>query len=167
MNQEWAAHITFLPMRRRFLYLYAIIDLCSRFIVNWSISNSLDARWCRTVTEEAVLRYKAPDIFNTDQGSQFTSHEHTDLLKSYNINISMDGKGRAIDNVFIERFWRSFKYDYFYLNVPNGGAELYEGTQEYMTFYNYERSHSSVGDSTPASVYLGPKASWTPTKYMA
>ena len=167
INQVWVSDITFLPMKRGFLYLYAIMDLFSRFIVNWSLSNAMTARWCKTTTEEAILKYVAPAIFNTDQGSQFTSEEHTDVLKAYGVQVSMDGKGRAIDNVFIERFWRSLKYEYFYLQSPNGGAELYNGIEEYMRFYNYERPHTVLNDMTPASVYLGAKATFRPTKYLA
>lgn len=110
-NQMWAADITFIPMAKGFMYLFGIIDLFSRYLVNWSIANAMTARWCvTTIQEEIVLHGGAPEIFNTDQGSQFTYQEYVELLEKQGIQISMDGKGRAIDNIFIERFWRSYKY---------------------------------------------------------
>ena len=110
-NQVWEVDITYLPMAKGFMYLYAVIDVYTRFIVGWGISNSMTAQWCATITKEAIETYGKPHIINSDQGSQFTSEEHTALLKNHEINISMDGKGRAIDNIFIERFWRSIKYE--------------------------------------------------------
>lgn len=164
-NQVWAADITFIAMARGFMYLFAIIDLYSRYIVNWSISNTMTAQWCVAAIKEALLLNGKPEILNTDQGSQFTSDEYVDLLQDESIQISMDGKGRAIDNIFIERFWRSYKYEYLYLNPPNGGAELYDGTEEYMRFYNHERGHEPLGYQIPAEVYFGKKVSFIPTKY--
>jgi putative transposase len=164
-NQVWCADITFIALRRGFLYLFSIIDLFSRFIVNWGVSNTMTAQWCVDVTREAITQHTKPQIFNTDQGSQFTSDLFVNLLTGEEIQISMDGKGRAIDNVFIERFWRSFKYEYVYLNPPNGGMELYQGTDEYMRFYNYERIHESLEYRTPADLYFGKKVAFIPTKY--
>lgn len=166
-NQAWAADITFIPMLRGFMYLFAIIDLYSRCIVNWSISNTMSAQWCVAAIREAFLLHGKPDIFNTDQGSQFTSDLYVDLLNEQGVQISMDGKGRAIDNIFIERFWRSYKYEYLYLNPPNGGVELYKGTEEYMRFYNHERGHESLDYKKPAEVFFGKKVSFIPTKYSA
>ena len=166
-NQAWAGDITFIPMYRGFMYLFALIDLFSRYIVNWSISNTMTAEWCVAAIEEALLLHGNPEIINTDQGSQFTSELYVDLLKEKEIKISMDGKGRAIDNIFIERFWRSIKYEYLYLNPPNGGAELYNGIEEYMRFYNHERGHQSLNRQKPAEVYFGRKVHFLPTKYSA
>ena len=117
-KQVWAMDITYIPMKKGFMYLTAIIDLYSRYIVNWSVSNSMDADWCTEVVQEAVEQHGKPEIINTDQGSQFTSEKFTTYVLSNNIKLSMDGKGRAIDNVFIERFWRDVKYEKIYLNPP-------------------------------------------------
>lgn len=152
-NQVWAFDITWIPMFRGFMYLVAIIDLHSRYVVNWSISNSMDAQWCSEVLEEAIKKHGTPEIFNTDQGSQFTSILFTNTLKQNGIKISMDGKGRAIDNVFIERLWRSLKYEYVYLNPANGGVELYKGIKKYFDFYNHERIHQNLDYKTPNSVF--------------
>lgn len=164
-NQVWGADITFLPMKHGFMYLFAIIDLFSRYLVNWSISNTMTAPWCVATIQEAFLMNDKPEIFNTDQGSQFTSDLYVKLLRKEKVQISMDGKGRAIDNVFIERFWRSYKYEYLYLNPPNGGLELYRGTEVYMRFYNHERSHESLDYGIPAERYYGGKVNFNPTKY--
>lgn len=165
-NQVWAADITYIGLKYGFLYLFAIMDLYSRFIVAWDISNSMTSAWCRYVAKEALALYPKPEIFNTDQGIQFTAQKFVDLIQNNEIKMSMDGKGRAIDNIFIERFWRSVKYEYVYLNPPNGGKELYDGIKEYMTFYNYERGHSSLNKKTPAEVYFGEKVSFKSTKYI-
>jgi putative transposase len=164
-NQVWAADITFLAMKHGFMYLFAIIDLYSRYLINWSISNNMSAHWCVSTIKEAFLLHGKPQIFNTDQGSQFTSELYVNLLTDEQVQISMDGKGRAIDNVFIERFWRSYKYEYLFLNPPNGGLELYQGTEEYMRFYKHERGHQSLDYSTPAERYYGKKVNFIPTKY--
>ena len=166
-NQAWVADITYIPMWRSFMYLFAIMDLYSRCILFWDISNTMTAKWCREVVEEALARHSKPEIFNTDQGSQFTSDTWVECLKNKGIKISMDGKGRAIDNIFIERFWRSYKYEYLYLNPPNGGKMLYDDTAEYMNFYNFERPHSSINNKTPAEVYYQNKPHCNPTKYSA
>lgn len=152
-NQVWATDITWIPMKKGFMYLIAIIDLQSRFVVNWSISNSMDAAWCSEVLTEAIDRHGAPEILNTDQGSQFSSLLFSDVLRDNNVRISMDGKGRAMDNIFIERFWRSVKYEYAYLNPANGGLSLYQGMKKYMDFYNNQRPHQSLKYQVPRTVF--------------
>lgn len=152
-NQVWACDITYIPMKQGFMYLVAIIDLYSRFVVGWGISNSLEADFCVEVLKEAIKRHGKPEIFNTDQGVQFTSEEFTKVLKDNEIQISMDGKGRAIDNIFIERFWRSLKYENVYLHAYSDGLELYKGMKEYFDFYNYRRVHQSLDYKIPAKVY--------------
>jgi putative transposase len=153
-NHVWAADITWIPMQKGFMYMFAIIDVYSRYVLNWSISNSMDAEWCTEVLNEAIEMHGTPEIFNTDQGSQFTSLHFTGALKSQNIRISMDGKGRAIDNVFIERLWRSVKYEYAYLNPANGGVELYRGMDKYISFYNHERPHQTHDYKTPRELFF-------------
>lgn len=152
-NQIWAMDITYIPMKKGFMYMVAIIDLYSRYIVGWSISNSMDADWCREVLEEAIVEYGQPEIINTDQGSQFTSDTFTRSVLSRDIRLSMDGKGRAIDNVFIERFWRTLKYEEIYLKPPADGVDLYAQVTEFMTKYNHHRRHSSLDDRIPSEVY--------------
>lgn len=154
VNQVWAADITYIPMKKGFLYLIAIIDLHSRYVINWSISNSMDSSWCCEVLREAIRRRGNPEIFNTDQGSQFTSEDFTGILKENGIKISMDGKGRALDNIFIERLWRTVKYEHVYLHPATDGVELYNQMQEYFEFYNEHRHHQSLGYRTPGQVYL-------------
>jgi len=151
-NQVWSSDITYIPMKSGFLYLVAIIDWYSRFVLSWRISNSLESVFCVDALDEA-LELGCPEIFNTDQGSQFTGERHTSLLKSNEIKISMDGKGRAIDNVFIERLWRSLKYEYVYLNAPETGKELYHGLNDYFNFYNNERPHQSLEYQFPRAVH--------------
>jgi len=154
-NQAWAIDITYIPMRRGFMYLCAIIDLHTRFVVNWGISNVMTADWCRQLVEEAIEMHGQPEIINSDQGSQFTSEEYTSLLTDRDtpIAISMDGKGRAIDNIFVERLWKSVKYECVYLHVFEDGVQLYDGLKEYFQFYNTERLHQSLGYQTPESRY--------------
>ena len=154
-NHVWGIDITYIPMKHGFMYLCAIIDLHTRYVVNWSISNSMTAEWCCQVVEEAVRMHGKPEIINSDQGSQFTSIEYTDLLKSpeMNIKISMDSKGRALDNIFIERLWKSVKYECVYLNAFEDGDQLYEGLKHYFDFYNKERLHQSLDYETPESIY--------------
>ena len=135
------------------MYLCAIIDLQSRFVVNWSVSNTMTAEWCRQVAEDAIERYGAPEIFNTDQGSQFTSAEFTSLLESHKIQISMDGKGRAIDNIFVERLWRSVKYEHVYLHIYDDAVQLYERLSGYFDFYNETRPHQGLAYETPRTIY--------------
>ena len=149
--------ITYIPVQRGFLYLVAIIDLHSRFIVGWSLSNSMDAQWCRQVLEQAVEEHGPPQILNTDQGSQFTSEEFSHVVtKKLEIRLSMDGKGRAIDNIFIERFWRSLKYEQVYLYPASDGIECYRGIKKYMTYYNHERRHQALDDQIPAELFQKP-----------
>ena len=152
-NQVWAMDITYVPMKRGFMYLAAIIDLHTRYVINWSVSNTMTAAWCCQVVSEAIEQYGTPEIFNTDQGSQFTSDDFIEQLKNKGIQPSMDGKGRAIDNIFIERLWKSVKYEHIYLHVPQDGVQLYEGLQEYFDFYNRERPHQSLRYQTPESIY--------------
>lgn len=152
-NQVWEMDITYIPLWRGFMYMVAIIDVHSRKIMNWSISNTMTVEWCKEVYEDAIKTHGCPEIINTDQGSQFTSLIFTEISSKNNIQISMDGKGRALDNIYIERFWRSIKYEHIYLNPPNGGIQLYEGVKKYVEFYNKERRHTSIGDLTPNSFF--------------
>ena len=139
-------------MENGFLYLVAIIDWYSRYVISWKISNTLETTFCLETLQEAIKRGK-PDIFNTDQGSQFTSNEFTNCLLENHIQISMDGKGRCLDNVFVERLWRSVKYEYIYLNSIKDGRELWHGLDNYFQFYNEKRFHQSLGYKTPAYVH--------------
>ena len=153
-NQVWQTDISYIPMEKGFMYLTAIIDVHSRFIVNWSISNSMDKEWVCECMEEAFEQHGRPEIVNTDQGSQYTSEEFTSLiLKSKETRLSMDGKGRATDNAFIERFWRSIKYEKIYLNPPNDVLDLYNKVEEYVEYYNRSRRHSSIEDRRPIDLY--------------
>jgi putative transposase len=153
-NHVWAADITYIPMNRGFMYLVAVMDWYSRKILSWRVSNTLDTDFCIEAVEEALSRYGAPEIFNTDQGAQFTSAGFTDLLKSRNVRISMDGRGRVQDNIFIERLWWTIKYQYLYLWSFNSGSELRGGLRHWVDFYNAERSHQSLDDLTPDEVYF-------------
>ena len=155
VNQVWAMDITYIPMKKGFMFLAAIIDLHSRYVVHWSISNTMTAEWCAQVLEDAIRLHGRPTIFNTDQGSQFTSEVFTAMLLANGIQISMDGKGRAIDNIFIERLWRSVKYEDIYLNCYEDGLALYKGMEAYFQFYNRERPHQSLDYDTPALRYHG------------
>jgi putative transposase len=152
-NQVWEMDITYIPMAKGFMYLAAIIDVNSRYVVNWSISNSMTAEWCSEIVIEAIKKHGTPEIFNTDQGSQFTSDIFINTLKDNAIKISMDGKGRAIDNIFIERLWKSVKYENVYLNVYENGISLYTGLKEYFEFYNNKRLHQSLDYQTPSIRY--------------
>jgi len=153
VNQVWATDITYVPMRKGFMYLTAVIDLYSRKVLNWSVSNTMSAEWCTKVLAETIDKYGKPEIFNTDQGSQYTSDLFVNLLKENEIKISMDGKGRAIDNIFIERLWRSVKYENIYLNVYENGLDLHSGLNDYFEFYNNERFHQSLNHKTPSEIY--------------
>lgn len=154
-NQVWAIDITYVPMRRGFMYLCAIIDLHTRYVVNWGVSNTMTGAWCRSIVEDAFAMHGRPEIINSDQGSQFTGQEYTSLLNDEKnpVQISMDGKGRAIDNIFIERLWKSVKYENIYLSEYRDGVELYNGLNEYFQFYNHERGHQSLGYNKPAELY--------------
>ena len=140
-------------MAKGFLYLTAIIDIYSRYVVGWGLSNSLDANSSHMVLKEAINIHGKPEIINSDQGCQFTCKEWIEYLDKEDIQISMDGKGRAIDNIFIERLWRSVKYDYVYLWPANSGFELYKGLEEYFDYYNNELAHQGIGRQIPASLY--------------
>jgi len=152
-NHVWAIDITYIPMAKGFLYLTAIIDIYSRFVVGWGISNSLDSETVLNVLNRAISQHGKPEIINSDQGSQFTCKDWIDLLEKENIQISMDGKGRATDNIFIERLWRSVKYDHVYLHPANDGKELYDGLKTYFNYYNYELSHQGIGRKAPIKLY--------------
>jgi len=153
-NQVWATDITYIPMKNGFLYLVAIIDWYSRKVLSWRLSNTMDTQFCLDALEEALQRFGKPEIFNSDQGSQFTSIEFTDRLKEAQIQISMDGKGRWIDNVFIERLWRSLKYEEVYLKAYSSPREAELEIDRYMVFYNEERNHQSLDECTPDQVYF-------------
>ena len=158
-NQVWSVDITYIPMQRGFLYLFAIIDLHSRYVVGWSLSNTMSAQWCVDTIEQAIVQHGTPHMINSDQGSQFTSDIYIECLERHQIAISMDGKGRAIDNVFIERLWRSVKYEYVYLHVCDDGNLLWRGLSDYFRFYNHKRLHQSLDYRTPCEVYrVGRKA---------
>lgn len=151
-NQVWAADITYIPMARGFLYLVTIIDWYSRYVISWRLSNTLDTDFCIAALEEALGKGK-PEIFNTDQGSQFTSEAFTGLLKEHGVRISMDGKGSYNDNLFIERLWRTVKYEEVYLKAYEDGREARVSLGEYFHFYNTTRPHQSLGYLTPGEVY--------------
>ena len=158
-NQVWCTDITYVPMRRGFLYLTVIMDWHSRRVLAWRLSNSLDVRFCLEALHEAVrVAGAAPEILNSDQGCQYTSDEWRSALKGYGIRQSMDGKGRWIDNVVIERFWRTIKYDDLYLRDYADGIELHRGIERFVRFYNSRRPHHSLGKETPDAVYFQPAA---------
>ena len=152
-DQVWATDITYIPMRKGFMYLVAIIDLHSRYVLNWSVSNTMDAQWCKETLEEAIAVHGRPEIINTDQGSQFTSEVFTHSVLSNDIKLSMDGRGRAIDNVFIERLWRSVKYESIYLNPPDSGIDLYQQLNRYFEYYNNRRRHQGIDNQVPFKRY--------------
>jgi putative transposase len=152
-NQVWEMDITYIHIRHGFMYLAAIIDVRSRLVVGWDISNTMEADWCKEIVEKAIGKYGVPEIFNTDQGSQFTSHIFTNYLLDNKVKISMDGRGRALDNIFIERLWRSVKQENIYLNAYENGQELYTGLREYFDFYNRKRPHQSLDYEVPAKFY--------------
>jgi putative transposase len=152
-NHVWAADITYIPMAKGFLYLVAIIDWASRTVLAWRLSNTMDATFCLEALKEALARFGTPEIFNTDQGAQFTSAAFTGQLQAAGIRISMDGRGRWMDNVFIERVWRSLKYEEVHLKAYAGGREARTGISEWMIFYNTRRFHQSLGYKTPMAVW--------------
>jgi len=154
INQVWSTDITYIPMKNGFLYLTAVMDWHSRYALAWKISNSLDGTFCREVLLEA-LKINCPETFNTDQGSQYTSMEFIRILLDRGIKVSMDGKGRAIDNVLMERLWRTVKYEDIYIKDYWDGAELHNGMKKYFLFYNTARLHSSLEYRPPAEVYYG------------
>ncbi len=152
-NQVWSADITYVPMRQGFMYLVAVLDWYSRYVLAWQLSNTLDCRFCLDALQQALLLGK-PEIFNTDQGVQFTAQEFTTILEAAGIRISMDGRGRALDNIFIERLWRSVKYEDIYLQNYDAVPELHAGLRAYFRFYNEDRPHQSLAYRTPAQVHL-------------
>jgi len=152
-NQVWSTDISYIPMENGFMYLYAMIDVHSRYILGWRLSNSLSATNCYELLEECVETYGAPEIVNTDQGRQYTTAEWENILKRHGVRISMDGKGRCKDNIWIERFWRSIKQDYIYLHPTSDVQELRAGIDRWIRFYNYERPHQSLRGQSPSTVY--------------
>ena len=155
VNQVWATDITYLPMAKGFAYLVEIIDLYSRKVMSWRLSNTMDASFCIEALEDAIQRFGPPEIFNTDQGSQFTSDSFTSVLKAHGVKISMDGKGRWVDNVFIERLWRSVKYEEVYLKAYQTMHEARQSLRSYFIFYNQSRFHQTLDYQTPDMVYFG------------
>ncbi|MBI5616739.1 MAG: IS3 family transposase [Gammaproteobacteria bacterium] len=153
-NHIWATDITYIPMAKGFMYLVAIIDWYSRRVLSWRLSNTLDTGFSIDALEEALERFGAPQIFNTDQGAQFTSDDFTEVLKDHGVDISMDGKGRWVDNVFVERLWRSVKYEDIYLRAYETPAALRAGLTRYFEFYNAKRRHSALDGRTPDTVYF-------------
>ena len=152
-NQVWQIDISYLPMKNGFLYITAIIDVYSRYIVGWGISNTLDAEASLSVLKQAIQDHGKPEIVNSDQGSQFTCEGWVSYLKEEDIRISMDGKGRAIDNIFIERFWRSLKWDYVYLHPANDGVELFRGVKKHIHYYNNTLHHQGIDRRIPVTLY--------------
>ena len=152
-NQVWCSDVTYIPLARGFLYLVAVMDWASRKVLAWRLSNTLDSSFCVEALHEALDRYGSPEIFNTDQGSQFTSLAFTDVLTDAGIHISMDGKGRWMDNVFIERLWRSLKYEQVYLAEYATASDARAGIGWWIDFYNARRPHSSLVDRTPNEAY--------------
>jgi putative transposase len=152
-NQVWATDVTYIPMARGFVYLVAIMDWYSRRVLSWRVSNTLDTSFCVEALNEAIETYGAPEIFNTDQGSQFTSEDFTGVLRQHDIRISMDGKGRWVDNVFVERLWRSVKYEEVYLKAYDSIGDARDSLGRYFAFYNTKRRHQSLDRQTPDSVY--------------
>ena len=153
-NHVWAMDITYIPMRKGFIYLAAVLDWSTRRVLSWRLSNSLSTDFCIEAVEEAVQRYGKPEIFNTDQGSQFTSQEFVGLIQGHGIRLSMDGKGRWVDNVFVERLWKSVKYEEVYLHAYDSVSQAQQGLQRYFKFYNERRPHSSLDGKTPDAVYF-------------
>jgi putative transposase len=153
-NHVWCSDITYIRMAGGFVYLTAVMDWYSRYVLAWEVSVSMDSEFCISALERALRCYDQPVIFNTDQGSQYTSNEFTGTLKDYDIKISMDGKGRAMDNIFIERLWRSVKYEEIYVKEYQSVAELRKALREYFEFYNHQRPHQSFEGQTPSEIYF-------------
>lgn len=154
-NHVWSTDITYIKLAHGFIYLVAILDWYSRFVLSWKVSNTLDTGFCIEALEEAISLYGVADIFNTDQGAQFTSNDFTKILLANGMQISMDGKGRAFDNIFTERLWRSVKYEEVYINSYQGMLEAKRGLGNYFYYYDYERPHQALGYKKPAEIYLG------------
>lgn len=158
LDQVWATDITYIRMKNGFVYLVAVMDWYSRYVLSWRVSNTLDAPFCVETLREAIAARGAPEIFNTDQGAQFTSEEFQDVLKRHAVRISMDGRGRALDNVMVERLWRSVKQEEVYLKEYETVRDAVSGLRSYFRFYNEERGHQSFGYRTPSKVYFGEPA---------
>ncbi len=154
-NQVWAADITYVPMARGFMYLVAILDWATRKVLAFRVSNTMEADFCVEALQEALASHGRPEIFNTDQGSQFTSQAFTGVLEAHEARISMDGRGRCYDNIFIERLWRTVKYEYLHLHAFNGGSDLRHGLKEWVRWYNQQRPHQGLGYQTPDEAYYG------------
>jgi putative transposase len=157
-NQVWATDVTYIPMAKGFLYLTAIIDIYSRYVVHWSVSNTMEADWCARLLEQAVEKHGRPEIINTDQGSQYTADAYTEMVHSLGIKLSMDGKGRATDNAHIERLWRSVKYEKVYPNPVHDGVALHKQLKGYFHYYNDKRRHSGINNQMPKHFYEATKA---------
>jgi putative transposase len=166
-NQVWCADVTYIPMRRGFLYLVAVMDWSTRRVLSWRLSNTMDVEFCIAALEEALARFGRPDIFNSDQGSQFTSPRFTEVLSGAGVRISMDGRGRWLDNVFIERLWRSLKYECVYLHAFETGSELRAGLTRWIGYYNAHRPHSALGGLTPDEAYAATGAGGKETARLA
>ena len=154
-NQVWSTDITYIRLRHGFAYLVAIMDWYSRSVLSWRLSNTMDASFCSEALDEALSKYGAPEIFNSDQGAQFTSTEFINRLKNKHISISMDGRGRALDNIFVERLWRTVKYQNVYIKGYETMYQAQEGLSEYFEYYNHERLHQSLGYKRPWNIYIG------------
>jgi len=152
-NQVWCSDITYVPIQGGFVYLTAVMDWYSRYVLSWEVSITMDDSFCVSALDRALRRYQKPEIFNTDQGSQYTGTAFTGVLKSHHVQISMDGKGRVTDNIMIERLWRSLKYEDIYIKDYQTVAELVEGLRNYFDFYNNSRPHHTLNGRTPAEVY--------------
>jgi len=155
VSQVWSTDITYIPMQHGYMYLTAVIDWYSRYVLAWELSNTMESHFCISALQEALTNHGNPEIFNTDQGSQFTSDAFTKVLKDQEIAISMDGRGRALDNVFIERLWWTVKYENIYPRAYEDGHELYIGLESYFEYYNHQRNHSSLDKRPPAEVFFG------------
>lgn len=155
VNQVWSTDITYIPMREGFVYLVAIMDWYSRRVLSWRLSNTMDSSFCVDALEQALRRFGTPEIFNTDQGAQFTAEAFTKPLRERGIAISMDGKGRCLDNIFVERLWRSLKYEEVYLHAYDNATEARSGIGRYLDFYNDDRPHQALGYQTPAAFHRG------------
>jgi len=162
-NQVWCSDITYIPMRRGFLYLVVIMDWASRRVLSWRLSNTLDTGFCVEALEDAIRKHGRPEIFNTDQGCQFTSEDFTNVLKAHGVQISMDGKGRWMDNVMVERLWRSLKYECVFLHAFETGREAEKEIGDWIELYNHVRPHSKLDDLTPAEAYSMKLGTGNPT----
>lgn len=153
-NHVWSTDITYIPMKRGFMYLAVIMDWFSRYVLTWQISNTLEGHFCREILEDA-LKLGVPEIFNSDQGVQFTSQKFRSILEGAGVRISMDGRGRALDNVFVERLWRTVKYEHIYLHAYDTGVDLFRGLEGFFEHYNNRRPHQSLGYKKPAEIFQG------------